>query len=53
MSEQELVRLIVHTVADGCPPEMDWECAKDFSGWDGCEKCWAKWLQQPAEEETP
>lgn len=53
MSEQELVRLLVHTVADGCPPEMDWECAKDFHGWEGCEKCWTKWLQQPVKEGTP
>lgn len=49
MSDQELVRLLVHTTADGCPPEMDWDCAKDFSGWDGCEECWAKWLRRPAE----
>ncbi len=52
MSDQELVRLIVYTTADGCPPEMDWECGKELSGWDGseecCEKCWAKWLQRPA-----
>lgn len=50
MSDQELVHLIVHTTMDGCPPDMDWECAKDFSGWEGCEECWAKWLRRPAEE---
>lgn len=52
MSVPELVRLLVHTVADGCPPDMDWECAKDFSGWEGCEKCWERWLQQPEEGTT-
>ena len=45
MSDQELVRLIMCW----CPPEMDWSCAKGFNGCDGCEECWAKWLQQPAE----
>ena len=45
MSDQELVRLIMCW----CPPEMDWSCAKGFNGYDGCEECWAKWLQQPAE----
>lgn len=53
MSNQELVHLLVYTVADGCPPDMDRECSKDFSGWDGCEKCWGKWLQKPLEEWTP
>ncbi len=45
MSDEELVRLIMCW----CPPERDWNCAKGFNGCDGCEECWAKWLQQPAE----
>lgn len=54
MSDQELVHLIVHTTADGCPPEMDWECTKESpddkrSDWEHCEECWEKWLQRPAE----
>ncbi|MBP3412865.1 MAG: hypothetical protein J6K89_06350 [Oscillospiraceae bacterium] len=35
---------------DGCPPQMDWDCAKDKNGWDACDACWCKWLQQPAGE---
>lgn len=51
MSTEELAAIFVHATADGCPPEMDWDCAKDGYGWDACEACWAKWLQQPAEED--
>ena len=50
MSYKELAKLFTHTVADGCPPDMDWECTKDCDGWDGCDACWERWLQQPAEE---
>lgn len=50
MSYKELAKLFAHTVADGCPPDMDWECTKDCDGWDGCDACWERWLQQPAEE---
>lgn len=46
-----LARLFTHAVADGCPPDMDWECQKDTDGWDGCDKCWERWLTQPATEE--
>lgn len=51
MSYKELAKLFTHTVADGCPPDMDWECTKDCDGWDGCDACWERWLQQPAGEE--
>ena len=51
MSIKELAAIFVDAVADGCPPKMDWDCAKDEDGWDACEACWAKWLQQPAEED--
>ena len=51
MSYKELAKLFTHTVADGCPPDMDWECTKDCDGWDGCDACWERWLQQPAEED--
>ena len=50
MSYKELAKLFTHTVADGCPPDMDWKCTKDCDGWDGCDACWERWLQQPAEE---
>lgn len=50
MRSVELARLLVDAVADGCPPNKDWDCAKDDYGWDGCEACWERWLQQPAEE---
>ena len=51
MSNGALARFLTHTVADGCPPDMDGECQKDKDGWDGCEKCWERWLAQPAQEE--
>ena len=51
MNDEELAKLFTHTVADGCPPDMDWDCAKDSDGWDGCDACWERWLQQPAEED--
>lgn len=49
MSYEELARLLVHTVSDGCPPDMDEQCRKDAEGWDGCDKCWCQWLKRPAE----
>lgn len=52
MSDDDLAKFLTHTVSDGCPPNMDWECKKDEEGWDACDKCWGKWLQQPAEENT-
>lgn len=51
MSYKELAKLFTHTVADGCPPDMDWDCKKDSDGWDGCDACWERWLQQPAKAE--
>lgn len=50
MSDEELAKLFTQTVADGCPPDMDWTCKKDEKGWDACDSCWLKWLQQPVEE---
>lgn len=50
MTDEELARMFTRTTADGCPPEMYWDCAKDKAGWDACEDCWRKWLQCPAEE---
>lgn len=50
MSYKELAKLFTHIVADGCPPDMDWECTKNCDGWDACDACWERWLQQPAEE---
>lgn len=49
MSVEKLARLLVHTVSDGCPPDMDEQCRKDAEGWDGCDKCWCQWLKRPAE----
>ena len=49
-SDEELAKVFTATVASGCPPKMDWDCAKDKNGWDACDACWCKWLQQPAEE---
>lgn len=48
MSDEEHAHFLVHVVSDGCPPDMDWNCRKDEDGWDACDKCWAKWLRQPA-----
>lgn len=50
MTDEELADLFTRTVADGCPPNMDWDCKKDDGGWDACDECWCKWLQQPAED---
>lgn len=50
MSDEHLAKVFTDAVADGCPPQMDWDCAKDKNGWDACDACWCKWLQQPAEE---
>lgn len=47
---QQLAKLLTNAAADGCPPDKDWECAKNEYGWDACEGCWARWLQQPAME---
>lgn len=52
MSVEELARLFVSAVSDGCPPEHDWDCKKDEEGWDACDCCWAMWLRQPVEEDT-
>ena len=49
MSDIEIAKLFVNAVSDGCPPKMEWDCAKDEYGWDACDACWCKWLQQPAE----
>lgn len=50
MSDEEIAKIFTSAVADGCPPKIDWDCAKDEYGWDACDACWCKWLQQPAEE---
>lgn len=47
-SDEELAKFLTHTVSDGCPPDMDWECKKDEEGWDACDRCWERWLQRPA-----
>lgn len=52
MSVEELARLFVSAVSDGCPPEHDWDCKKDEDGWDACDCCWAMWLRQPVKEDT-
>lgn len=49
MSGSELAELLTNAAAGGCPPDMDWDCAKDIDGWDACEACWERWLQQPYE----
>ena len=49
MSDEEIAKLFTQAVSDGCPPKMDWTCKKNEEGWDGCDKCWCKWLKQPAE----
>ena len=51
MSDEELAKMFTKASADGCPPKMDWDCAKDEYGWDACDDCWCKWLQQPHEED--
>ena len=50
MSDEEIAKIFTSAVADGCPPKMYWDCAKDEYGWDACDACWCKWLKQPAEE---
>ena len=50
MSNMELAKVFTQAVADGCPPKMDWDCQKDKEGWEACENCWCKYLQQPVEE---
>lgn len=50
VSDIEIAKLFTKAVADGCPPKMEWDCAKDEDGWDACDACWCKWLQRPAEE---
>lgn len=50
MSDEGLAKAFTATVANGCPPQMDWDCAKDKNGWDACDACWCKWLKQPVEE---
>lgn len=50
MSDEEHARFLVHVVSDGCPPDMDWDCRKNEDGWDACDKCWERWLRQPAED---
>ena len=49
MSDEEIAKIFTSAVADGCPPKMDWDCAKDEYGWDACDACWCKWFKQPAE----
>lgn len=49
---QQLEKLLTRAAADGCPPDMDWDCAKSEYGWDACDACWERWLRQPAKEET-
>lgn len=51
MTDEKLAIFFVNAIADGCPPEHDWDCKKDEEGWDACDYCWALWLQQPAKEE--
>lgn len=50
MDINRMAQVLTDAVSDGCPPDMDWDCAKDEYGWDGCEACWKRWLQQPAKE---
>lgn len=50
MSDEEIAKIFTSAVADGCPPKMDWECAKDEYGWDACDACWCKWLKQPVKD---
>ena len=50
MDINRMAQVLTDAVSDGCPPDMDWDCAKDEYVWDGCEACWKRWLQQPAEE---
>lgn len=50
MSDGPLAQVLTKAVTDGCPPDMDWKCQKDKEGWEACDKCWCKWLQQPAKE---
>ncbi|MFA6931765.1 MAG: hypothetical protein WCT05_15685 [Lentisphaeria bacterium] len=50
MSDEEHARFLARVVSDGCPPDMDWDCRKDADGWDACDRCWTRWLRQPAEE---
>lgn len=49
ISYEKLAKLLTHATADGCPPDMNWDCAKEEYGWDACDACWERWLQQPAE----
>lgn len=50
MTGKEIAKLLVDAVSIGCPFEMDWSCEKEKDGWDDCDVCWRKWLEQPAEE---
>ena len=47
MSVKEKSQFLTSVVADGCPPDHDWDCMKDDQGWDGCDACWEMWLKQP------
>lgn len=49
---QQMAKLFIRIAANGCPPDMDWDCTKDEYGQDACYACWERWLQQPAREET-
>lgn len=49
---KQMARILTDAAADGCPPDIDWDCMKDEYGWDGCEACWENWLRQPAEEDS-
>lgn len=39
MSVKEKSQFLTSVVADGCPPDHDWDCMKDDQGWDGCDAC--------------
>lgn len=49
-SDKQLAAALTSAASDGCPPKMNWDCAKDEYGWDACEACWGKWLREPASE---
>lgn len=44
-----MAEALLNASADGCPPETEGDCGKDSAGWDGCQKCWLKWLKKEAD----
>lgn len=50
-NDRQLAKALVSAAADGCPPEMDWDCMKEEDGWDSCEECWLMYLRMPTGEE--